>query len=90
MSNKLTISCEADLADVELEEGLAVLIQDSGKILKCITGYDGRLTWQTLASSRYDLPAATPQLQEIEYERSDVRAEPKRLIKVSTRPKYLH
>jgi len=68
MSNKMTISCEAYLADVELEEGLFVLAQDSGKVFRCIIGHDGRLTWNLEASIRYELPEASLQLQEIEFE----------------------
>ncbi len=70
MSNKMTISCEAYLADVELEEGLFVLVQDSGKVFRCITGHDGRLTWNAEPSTRYDFPEASLQLQEIEFEQT--------------------
>ena len=89
MSYKLTISCEADLAEVELEEGLTVQIMDSGKIITCITGYEGQLIWQTLASSRLDFPEAQPQLQEIEFEetRSESKARGFTLTPVQT---YLH
>lgn len=68
MSNKMTISCEENLADVELKEGLSVLVQDSGKVFRCITGFDGRLTWKAESSTRYDFPEAQLQLQEIAFE----------------------
>lgn len=87
MSNKMTISCEANLADVELEEGLAVLVQDSGKVFRCITGYDGRLTWKAESPTRYDFPEAQLQLQEIAFEEE---SSAKRAWVKSGKVTYLH
>ena len=89
MSNKMTISCEDYLADVELEEGLSVLVQDSGKVYRCITGHDGRLTWQAQSSNRYDFPETSLQVQEIEFEES--RAEKiKKVWAKAVNHTYLH
>lgn len=92
MSNKMTISCEENLADVELVEGLAVLVQDSGKVFRCITGYDGRLTWKAESSTRYDFPEAQLQLQEIAFESAPASASASgktKVIKVG-KISYLH
>ncbi|MBC7530704.1 MAG: hypothetical protein H7318_03935 [Oligoflexus sp.] len=88
MSNKTTISCEENLADVELVEGLAVLVQDSGKVFRCITGYDGRLTWKAESSTRYDFPEAQLQLQEIAFEDASV-SKMKKVVKTG-KITYLH
>ncbi|MBC7659490.1 MAG: hypothetical protein H7249_07250 [Chitinophagaceae bacterium] len=85
MSNRTTISCEDYLADVELEEGLSVLVQDSGKVFKCITGHDGRLTWQAESSSRYDFPETSLQLQEIEFQSESSGADQDKVKRVKLR-----
>ncbi len=89
MSIKMTISCEANLTDVELEEGLFVLIQDTGKVFRCITGHDGRLTWKAESSSRYDFPEVSPQVQEIEFEES-FATKVKKGWNTSVKTSYLH
>lgn len=88
MSNKMTISCEENLADVELVEGLAVLVKDSGKVFRCINGYDGRLTWKAESSTRYDFPEAQLQLQEIAFEDASV-SKMKKAVKTG-KITYLH
>ncbi len=87
MSHKMTISCEEHLADVELVEGLAVQVQDSGKVFRCITGYDGRLIWKAESSTRYDFPEAQLQLQEIAFE--DAPVTKRKVVKVG-KITYLH
>jgi hypothetical protein len=96
MSHRLTISSEAYLSDCTLEEGATVYVEDSGKVFRCIQGYEGQLTWELDANRRYDFPEDYLQLQEIEsYSAPEVTAESPgstrlKLRLKKTTPRYLH
>ena len=96
MNHKTTISSVAYLSDCVLEEGATVYVEDSGKVFRCIQGYEGQLTWEQEAKRHFDFPEASLQLQEIEFSSThETVGSARESIKLKLRvkksaPKYLH